>query len=356
MNKIITIIGARPQFIKASVVSKALSNCQNIQEIIVHTGQHFDSNMSDIFFNELNIPKPDYTLNIHSNSHGEMTANMLIEVEKILIFEKPQAVMVYGDTNSTLAGALAASKLHIPIIHVEAGLRSFNMAMPEEINRILTDNVSSILFCPTETAVNNLQKEGFFSKKVTIKKVGDVMEDSAIYFSQMAKKPDELQNIQNFILTTLHRAENTDNKERLTEIVKALNYIHKNISPVVLPLHPRTNKMLKQYKLHLDVQLIEPVGYLQMLWLLQNTNLVITDSGGLQKESFFFKKPCITVRDQTEWTELVESGVNRLANSKCENIIKMVEDFINVDISHINSIYGGGTAAKKIACEIEKFL
>ncbi|MDC9581150.1 UDP-N-acetylglucosamine 2-epimerase (non-hydrolyzing) [Xenorhabdus sp. PR6a] len=356
MKKIITIIGARPQFIKASVVSDALKKNKKIQEIIIHTGQHFDSNMSDIFFNELTIPMPDYTLNIHSSSHGEMTANMLIEIEKILILEKPKAVIVYGDTNSTLAGALAASKLHIPIIHIEAGLRSFNMGMPEEINRILTDNVSSILFCPTETAVNNLQKEGFSSRQVKIINVGDVMEDSALYFSQLAKKPSEFKSMKNFILATLHRAENTDNKNRLSEIVNALNHIHKNIYPVVLPLHPRTNKMLKQHKLHLDVHLIEPVGYLQMLWLLQNTNLVITDSGGLQKEAFFFKKPCVTVRDQTEWIELIELGVNTLSDTKSENIIKAVKGFINTDIRYINSIYGGGTAAKKIANEIEKLL
>ncbi|WP_274533269.1 non-hydrolyzing UDP-N-acetylglucosamine 2-epimerase [Photorhabdus temperata] len=290
MKKILTVLGARPQFIKASPVSHALKNQNKFKGIIIHTGQHFDTNMSDIFFNELDIPRPDYTLDIHGGSHGEMTGRMIIEIEKILITEKPNAVMVYGDTNSTLAGALSASKLNIPIIHIEAGLRSFNMKMPEEVNRILTDNVSSILFCPTETAVNNLQREGFGSKSVNIKKVGDVMKDTALYFSRMAKKPAELISIKNFILTTLHRAENTDNQERLTEIVNALNYIHKTIYPVVFPLHPRTRKMLKQYDLHLDVHLTDPVGYLEMLWLLKNTALVITDSGGLQKETFFLQK------------------------------------------------------------------
>ncbi len=256
MKKIITVLGARPQFIKASPVSRALKKHNKFKEIIIHTGQHFDTNMSDIFFNELKIPHPDYTLNIHGGSHGEMTGKMLIDIEKVLITEKPDAVMVYGDTNSTLAGALAASKLHIPVIHVESGLRSFNMNMPEEINRILTDNISSILFCPTDTAINNLQREGFDSKPVEIRKVGDVMEDAALYFSQMAKKPDGLNSIQNFILTTLHRAENTDNQKRLTEIVSSLNYIHKTIYPVVFPLHPRTKKMLEKYDLHLDVHLI----------------------------------------------------------------------------------------------------
>ncbi|AKH63214.1 MULTISPECIES: non-hydrolyzing UDP-N-acetylglucosamine 2-epimerase [Photorhabdus] len=356
MKKIITVLGARPQFIKASPVSRALQNHNKLEEIIIHTGQHFDTNMSDIFFNQLKIPKPDYTLNIHGGSHGEMTGKMLIEIEKVLITEKPDAVMVYGDTNSTLAGALSASKLHIPVIHIEAGLRSFNMNMPEEINRILTDNVSSILFCPTETAINNLQREGFCSKPVNIKKVGDVMEDAALYFSRMAKKPDELIPTQHFILTTLHRAENTDNQKRLTEIVDALNYIHKTIYPVVLPLHPRTKKMLEKYHLHLDVHLIEPVGYLEMLWLLKNTDLVITDSGGLQKEAFFFRKPCVTVRDQTEWVELIETGVNKLSDAENKKIIQSVHNMINTNIHSVQSIYGGGVAAIKIADELEKSL
>ncbi|CAQ86406.1 MULTISPECIES: non-hydrolyzing UDP-N-acetylglucosamine 2-epimerase [Photorhabdus] len=356
MKKIITVLGARPQFIKASPVSHALKNHHKFKEIIIHTGQHFDTNMSDIFFNELAIPKPDYTLNIHGGSHGEMTGKMLIEVEKVLITEKPDAVMVYGDTNSTLAGALAASKLHIPVIHIEAGLRSFNIKMPEEINRILTDNVSSVLFCPTDTAINNLQREGFGSKPVTIKKVGDVMEDAALYFSQMAKKPDGLDSIQHFILTTLHRAENTDNPQRLAEIVNALNDIHKRIATVLIPIHPRTKKMLEQYNLHLDVHLIEPVGYLEMIWLLKNTSLIITDSGGLQKEAFFFRKPCVTVRDQTEWVELIEAGVNRLSAAESKKIIQSVHNMMNINIGEVQSMYGGGIAATRIADELEKLL
>ncbi|MGV7962415.1 UDP-N-acetylglucosamine 2-epimerase (non-hydrolyzing) [Photorhabdus tasmaniensis] len=356
MKKIITVLGARPQFIKASRVSRALQDHNKFKEIIIHTGQHFDTNMSDIFFNQLKIPQPDYTLNIHGGTHGEMTGKMLIEIEKVLITVKPDAVMVYGDTNSTLAGALSASKLHIPVIHIEAGLRSFNMAMPEEINRILTDNVSSILFCPTETAINNLQREGFSSKPVNIKKVGDVMEDAALYFSRIAKRPDELIPTQHFILTTLHRAENTDNQKRLTEIVNSLNDIHKTIYPVVLPLHPRTKKMLEKYNLHLDVHLIEPVGYLEMLWLLKNTDLVITDSGGLQKEAFFFRKPCVTVRDQTEWVELIETGVNKLSDAENKKITQSVHNMINTNIHAVQSIYGGGVAAIKIADELEKSL
>ncbi|MBS9442721.1 non-hydrolyzing UDP-N-acetylglucosamine 2-epimerase [Photorhabdus heterorhabditis] len=356
MKKILTVLGARPQFIKASPVSRALKKHNKFKEIIIHTGQHFDTNMSDIFFNELKIPHPDYTLNIHGGSHGEMTGKMLIDIEKVLITEKPDAVMVYGDTNSTLAGALAASKLHIPVIHVESGLRSFNIKMPEEINRILTDNVSSILFCPTDTATNNLQREGFGSKPIKIKNVGDVMEDAALYFSQMAKKPDGLYSIQNFILTTLHRAENTDNQKRLTEIVSALNYIHKTIYPVVFPLHPRTKKMLEKYDLHLDVHLIEPIGYLEMLWLLKNTTIVITDSGGLQKEAFFFRKPCVTVRDQTEWIELIEAGVNKLSDADSKKITQSVHDIMGININTVQSMYGGGVAALRIASELEQLL
>ncbi|MBD2792788.1 non-hydrolyzing UDP-N-acetylglucosamine 2-epimerase [Xenorhabdus szentirmaii] len=356
MKKIITILGARPQFIKASSVSFSLNRHGGFKEIILHTGQHFDTNMSDIFFNQLHIPKPDYTLNTGGGTHGEMTGKMLIEIEKVLITEKPEAVMVYGDTNSTLAGALAASKLQIPVIHIEAGLRSFNMNMPEEVNRILTDNISSILFCPTNTALNNLSNEGFNSKSVYIKKVGDVMEDSALYFSKMAIKPKELNFIPRFILTTLHRAENTDNKNRLIEIVNALNYIHKEICPVVLPLHPRTQKMLKNYNLNLDVNLINPVGYLEMLWLLKNTDLVITDSGGLQKEAFFFKKPCVTLRDQTEWLELVENGVNKLSKADKNEIISSVMYSLNINIDTIPSMYGGGYASQFITEELENLM
>src|SRR5690554_225878 len=253
MRKILTIIGARPQFIKASVVSRAIQQTDGIEEIMLHTGQHFDANMSDIFFNQLNIPRPDIQLDIHGGSHGEMTGRMLAEIEQALLEHKPDRVLVYGDTNSTLAGALAAAKLHIPVAHVEAGLRSFNMQMPEEINRILTDQISDLLFCPTETAVRNLENEGFANKPVKVLQPGDVMQDAALLFAEKAVAPvgDALPEI--FILATLHRAENTDNPERLVNIINALNQIHCEQAPVVLPLHPRTRKLITQQGLALNV-------------------------------------------------------------------------------------------------------
>ncbi|WP_075116826.1 non-hydrolyzing UDP-N-acetylglucosamine 2-epimerase, partial [Pseudomonas aeruginosa] len=263
MNRILTVIGARPQFIKASVVSKAIAEHANLREIILHTGQHFDANMSDVFFDQLKIPRPDHQLSIHGGSHGKMTGRMLAEIEDILLLEKPDQVMVYGDTNSTLSGALAAAKLHIPVVHIEAGLRSFNMRMPEEINRILTDQLSNILFCPTDAAVQNLQNEGFDTKKVEVQKVGDVMQDSAIFFSrQIGERSVPEVDGTGFILATLHRAENTDDPLRLASIVSALNELHSTLAPVVLPLHPRTRDAVKRAGLSLDVILIDPVGYL----------------------------------------------------------------------------------------------
>lgn len=349
--KILTVIGARPQFIKASVVSAALKENSSLQEIIIHTGQHFDANMSDVFFDELGIPKPDYQLDINGSSHGAMTGRMLEQIEKVCLLEKPDRLMVYGDTNSTLSGALAAAKLHIPVAHIEAGLRSFNMQMPEEINRILTDQVSDILFCPTETAVQNLKKEGFDSKPVTFLNVGDVMQDSSLFFAERAIKSDALKNVPNqrFILATLHRAENTDNTERLKSIVNALNYIHTNISPIVLPLHPRTQKVIKSLGLDLNVHLLAPVGYLEMIWLLKHCDLVLSDSGGVQKEAFFFRKPCVTMRDQTEWIELIEQGANVLAGAKTDKIIHLVQVMLGKEIKDPNQLYGGGMASKKIA-------
>ncbi|WLF83690.1 non-hydrolyzing UDP-N-acetylglucosamine 2-epimerase [Moraxella sp. ZY210820] len=350
-QKILTVIGARPQFIKASVVSSAIQQKNGLSEIIIHTGQHFDENMSKIFFDELGIPKPNYQLNINGNSHGAMTARMLEEIEKICLAETPDYLMVYGDTNSTLAGALAASKLHIPVVHIEAGLRSFNMQMPEEINRILTDQVSEILFCPTETAIQNLKQEGFDKKPVKIYNVGDVMQDSSLFFSNKATKGYLLKNIpeSNFILATLHRAENTDDVDRLKSIVEALNYIHDNILPIVLPLHPRTRKVIQNLGLNLKVNLLEPVGYLDMIWLLKHCNLVLSDSGGVQKEAFFFKKPCVTMRDQTEWVELIESGVNVLSGANTRKIIEMVQNMLGKEINDPYQLYGGGEASKRIA-------
>ena len=253
--KILTVIGARPQFIKASVVSKAIQNSSILDEKIIHTGQHFDANMSNIFFDQLGIPKPHYQLDINSGSHGSMTGRMLEQIEEICLAEQPDRLMVYGDTNSTLAGALAAAKLHIPVVHIEAGLRSFNMQMPEEINRILTDQVSDILFCPTDTAVSNLKNEGFDKKPVQVLNVGDVMQDSSLFFSERAIKGSSLVDVPNegFIVATLHRAENTDDANRLQSIIEALNYIHEHIRPVVLPLHPRTQKVVKSLGLELKI-------------------------------------------------------------------------------------------------------
>lgn len=349
--KILTVIGARPQFIKASVVSAAINKTAGLSEEIIHTGQHFDANMSNIFFDQLGIPKPHYQLDINSGSHGSMTGRMLEAIEKICFESKPDRLMVYGDTNSTLAGALAASKLHIPVAHIEAGLRSFNMRMPEEINRILTDQVSDILFCPTETAVKNLKNEGFESKPVQVLNVGDVMQDSSMFFAERAVKGEALKAVpeSNFIVATLHRAENTDDPVRLKAIVDALNYIHKNILPVVLPLHPRTQKVVKSLGLQLDMLVLEPVGYLEMIWLLKHCNAVVSDSGGVQKEAFFFKKPCITMRDQTEWVELIEHGVNILAGADTQKIINATQAMLNKTIEDPLNLYGGGKASQNIA-------
>lgn len=351
--KILTIVGARPQFIKASVVSKALAQKSKITEILLHTGQHFDSNMSDIFFKELEIPKPDILLNINGGTHAQMTGKMLIEIEQALIEHKPDRVLVYGDTNSTLSGALAAAKLHIPVAHIEAGLRSFNRQMPEEINRILTDQLSDILFCPTDTAVNNLQDEGFLKKKAKVLKVGDVMQDSSQFFAKVARKPENLNQIlDNYCLVTIHRAENTDNKDKLKNIVNALNKIHQQVSPVVMPIHPRTRKLISDYGLELKVHTIDPVGYLEMIWLIQNSHFIMTDSGGLQKEAYFFEKPCVTLREETEWTELVHAGANTLVGTNDELIVKTATERLNSKIIMDDALYGGGMASTRIAEEL----
>ena len=350
--KTITIIGARPQFIKASVVSRSLQKQPGINEVIVHTGQHFDSNMSDIFFDELSIPRPDYMLDINCAMHGEMTGRMLTEIERVILTEKPDRVLVYGDTNSTLAGALAAAKLHVPVAHVEAGLRSFNMDMPEEINRILTDHVSDLLFCPTDVAVQNLRCEGFEHKSVEVLKVGDVMQDSALMFAEYAVPPKGFKLNERFILATLHRAENTDDITRLSEIVDALNELHKTVATVVLPLHPRTRNVVSDAGLELDVYLTDPVGYLEMIWLLKHSGLVLTDSGGVQKEAFFFGKSCLTMRDQTEWTELVDIGANELVGADKNMIISAVTSNFGRVIDDADALYGGGKASEKIAMRL----
>ncbi|MFS1525549.1 non-hydrolyzing UDP-N-acetylglucosamine 2-epimerase [Microbulbifer sp. 2304DJ12-6] len=347
--KLLTIIGARPQFIKASVVSRAIDEQEGFSEIIVHTGQHFDANMSDVFFNQLGIPRPNYQLNIHGGLHGEMTGRMLADIERVMLKEAPDRVLVYGDTNSTLAGALAAAKLHIPIAHIEAGLRSFDMRMPEEINRILTDQVSDVLFCPTTAAVDNLAREGFSDRPVKILNVGDVMQDSALFFAKRAVAPKGLSLPDGFILATLHRAENTNDPARLQAIVNALLVIHETVAPIVLPLHPRTRAAIHKAGLTLDVHVIDPVGYFEMIWLLQHCGLVLTDSGGVQKEAFFFGKSCVTMRDQTEWIELVNIEVNELVGADQDGIITAVGRRFGQLVEDQNNLYGGGQASKCIA-------
>jgi UDP-GlcNAc3NAcA epimerase len=361
MKKLLTIIGARPQFIKASVVSKAIAETDGLQEVIVHTGQHFDANMSDIFFDQLAIPRPHHQLDIHGGSHGDMTGRMLIEIERVLQQERPDCVMVYGDTNSTLAGALAAVKLHIPVAHVEAGLRSFNMQMPEEVNRILTDRISNILFCPTDAAVANLGKEGFpytmaNGQPQCIAQVGDVMQDSAQLFATRASAPDGLALRDGFVLATIHRAENTDHPQRLGAIVAALDAAAQS-TPVVLPVHPRTRNILAQQHITpRHITLIEPVGYLQMLWLLQHCGLVVTDSGGVQKEAFFMGKACVTLRDQTEWVELLQVGANELVGADQAKILDAIQRNLGRLVRDEGALYGGGQAAGRVVAGLKEFL
>lgn len=348
MKRILTIIGARPQFIKASVVSKAMQAQEGIEEILLHTGQHFDSNMSDVFFDQLGIPRPDIQLDIHGGTHGAMTGQMLEQIESAILSHNPDWVLVYGDTNSTLAGALAAAKLHVSVAHVEAGLRSFDMRMPEEVNRILTDQVSDLLFCPTDTAVANLKKEGFGNKSVQMFQVGDVMQDAALLFAKRACAPNVSEFPQQFILATLHRAENTDNPVRLASIVAALNRLHFNQAQVVLPLHPRTRKLIAKQGLDLQVRVIDPVGYLEMIWLLNNAELVLTDSGGVQKEAFFFGKACVTMRDQTEWIELVEKGANELTGADAQKICDAAARQFGRKVQDEYELFGGGHASASI--------
>ena len=356
MRKVVSIVGARPQFIKAATLSRQF-RLLGVQESIIHTGQHFEANMSDIFFREMEIPKPAYQLDIHTLSHGAMTGRMLEGIEKALQVEKPDGVVLYGDTNSTLAGALAASKLRIPVVHVEAGLRSFDMTMPEEVNRVLTDRVSSILFCPTETAVNNLNREGFDNMPARIVNSGDVMYDAALYYEDKAQlKSDILRRIgtKKFVLATIHREENADSPEKLRSIIAGLNEIHKQI-PVVVPLHPRTRNILAQQYILPNFIIIDPVGYFDMIMLLKNAELVITDSGGVQKEAFFFGKQCITLREQTEWIELVEKGLNVLVGSDSRRLISAFNSFSTQESDFSANLYGNGHAAKTIAEIIQKF-
>ena len=352
--KILTVLGARPQFIKASVVSHSIHQSGKFEEVLVHTGQHFDANMSRVFFDELGMQKPDYFLDINGGGHGVMTGRMLEKLEKVLLIEKPNAVLVYGDTNSTLAGALAAAKLHIPVAHVEAGLRSFNMNMPEEINRILTDRISRWLFTPTATATANLHREGVASSE--IKEVGDVMYDVALHYgARVSASGRILAHLglppKSYVLATIHRAENTDSDQRLGVIVDSLESIALNM-PVVWPLHPRTRGALQRIgrlaALSSNIRLIEPLGYLDMVQLEKYAALITTDSGGVQKESFFYRVPCVTLRDETEWGELVDAGWNRLAPPHSTvSVVKTIEAAIG-SIGKPVEPYGKGDAAQRI--------
>jgi UDP-N-acetylglucosamine 2-epimerase len=368
--KVVTIVGARPQFIKAEAVTRGVQRynqkCpshRRLQEILIHTGQHYDYLMDKIFFEELDLPKPNYHLGVGSGSHGRQTGMMLERIEAVLVKEKPEVVVVYGDTNSTLAGALSAAKLNIPVAHVEAGLRSYNQAMPEEINRLLTDHLSTFLFCPTHQAVRNLLREGIKDgREKIVKKVGDVMYDSILHYSKIAERESTIlkdlgfdtsheARVTSYYLATLHRAENTDNPKRLKSILKALNEIGRN-TPIVLPLHPRTKKMIETYHLlskFKNIKFIEPVSYLNMLKLEKNAKAILTDSGGVQKEAYWLKVPCFTLRDETEWVETVKSGWNVLVGTGVKRIAKEVSHtekrrrFLKGD-----RVFGDGKASQKI--------
>lgn len=358
--QILTVIGARPQFIKAAVLSRYLRDNPSfgIKETLVHTGQHYDANMSEVFFKEMDIPQPDVNLHLGNGSHGKMTGAMLAGIEELLLTKKPDALLVYGDTNSTLAGALAASKLLIPVIHVEAGLRSFMMSMPEEQNRRCADHLSTYLFCPTETAIRNLNAEGIVdcgdgikptADKKRVCMTGDIMYEASLYYREHNTVKI---NEKDFILLTIHRQENTDNIERLSSIVKAINQLKDE--RFVFPVHPRTRKILAQNNLDFEshVKLIDPIGYFEMIAYEENCKCVLTDSGGVQKEAFFFEKPCITMRDSTEWVELVESGWNTLTGADAGKIVQAVKNAKKPD--DVPLLYGKGNCAELICGEINK--
>lgn len=360
--KIMTIVGARPQFIKAAAVSRPLRKRHT--EILVHTGQHYDSNMSEIFFKELKIPKPDYQLGVGSGTHARQTADMMVGIEQVLMKEKPDLLLIYGDTNSTLAGALAASKMHIPVAHIEAGLRSYNKFMPEEQNRVLSDHISSLLFCPTDAAVENLRKEGI-SKGVY--QTGDVMCDAVLYYSQMMEDNDkeyyfqQLQGLpqsldipKRWYMATIHRAENTDSIERVRQVLAAFEELD---APVLFPVHPRTKEIVRELDQEYSYQnilFVEPVGYLTMLYLVKHAVKIVTDSGGLQKEAYILGTPCVTVREQTEWTETLTGGCNVLSKPVKEEILSKVYRKVSAERQKV-SYYGNGDASEKICCILDRY-
>lgn len=358
--KIVTIVGARPQFIKAAAVSRVIR--KENQEILVHTGQHYDKNMSDIFFQELHIPRPDINLGVGSGTHAKQTAEMMVGIEDVLIKENPDYLMVYGDTNSTLAGALAASKLNIPIIHVEAGLRSFNRRMPEEQNRVLTDHVSTFLLCPTDSAVENLKKEGI---EKGVYNIGDVMCDAVLYYSSLMEEKgreyyldrvrslyEPISDVKEWYLATIHRAENTDSCEKIENILASFEQLD---AKVLFPVHPRTrhfvDELQEKYR-YRNILFIEPIGYLDMLYFTKNAKKVVTDSGGLQKEAYILKTPCVTVRSETEWVETLEGGFNILAEPEAGDILEKVRNVIPEEKKR-KSYYGNGDAAVKL-CKLLK--
>jgi UDP-N-acetylglucosamine 2-epimerase len=380
--KIVTIVGARPQFIKAAAIRRAIRKInerpqtrphekRRIQEILVHTGQHYDYMMDKVFFEEMKLPRPDYHLGVGSGSHARQTGKMLEGIERVLQKERPERVLVYGDTNSTLAGALAAAKLNIPISHVEAGLRSYNSAMPEEINRLLTDHLSTFLFCPTDQAVRNLSIEGIKDGRTKIvKNVGDVMYDSILYYSKISEKKSRILHDLNLVneqsairnpqyyLATLHRAENTDDPKRLTSVCRALNEIGKRTA-VVLPLHPRTKKKIKVSRLFSEfrnIRFIEPVSYLDMLTLEKNAKAILTDSGGVQKEAYWLRVPCITLREETEWVETIKSGWNVLTGTEAKRILREV-GCSEERRRHPEGkkIFGDGKAGEKIVQTLRRY-
>lgn len=356
--KVVNIVGARPQFVKAAVVSRALCQRPELESLLIHTGQHYDTGMSKVFFDELEIPEPDYDLGIGSGSHGQQTGRMLIAIDEVLSKIEPDAVLVYGDTNSTIAGALAAAKVHIPVLHVEAGLRSFNREMPEEINRVLTDHLSDSLFAPTDRAVTNLLREGISQDQII--NVGDVMYDAALLYAERAEKQSQILETLHatpgsYVLVTVHRAQNTDCRERLRVICETLRTLSKRM-PIIFPVHPRTRKALEHTGLIgslKNLQLIDPVGYLDMVMLEKNARLVLTDSGGVQKEAFFYRVPCVTLREETEWVELVELGWNCLAPPVSVEVqLAAVESALYSTPAQDAHPYGFGDAAEKIAASI----